>query len=110
MKFQLKSIGTLVFTAFGKNLVLVAAFQSLEKTSKILVHTASCRCSMEILQAFLLCASIPWDEGYIRRIEEWLAKVLTAHCAREARELRSLPLLGICPRMALQGWPPKTGR
>ena len=79
------------------------------KSSRIYVQTETCRSEVEILPAFLACASVPWDCGYLQRVEEWLGHTLTTHCAREARELRSLPLPGTCPRMALTDWLPKTG-
>ena len=84
--------------------------QAFWKTSGIDVQTATCRSSVEILPAFLACASVPWDRGYIQQVEKWLGGVLTTHCARAARELRCLPLPGDCPSMALSDWPPKTGR
>lgn len=79
------------------------------KTAGIVVRTATCRCDIEILPSFLACASVPWDRGYVRRVEEWLGTCLTTHCARQARELKVLPIPGTCPRMALSNWLPNTG-
>ena len=72
-------------------------------------NTATCRGPSEILQAFLPCASIPWDQWCLLRIEQWLSTTLKCHCAREARELKLLPMPRICSRMVLEGLPPNTG-
>ena len=83
--------------------------QAFWKAANIRVGTATCRSNIEILQAFLPCASIPWDVGFLKPVEEWLAATLKGHCARGAQELRSLPLPGAIPSMALLDWRPKTG-
>lgn len=79
------------------------------RSSNLDVRTATCRCDIEILPAFLPCASVPWDRGYVRCIEEWLGRTLKTHCARNAHELRCLPMARTCPRMVLDGWRPNMG-
>ena len=76
----------------------------------IKVNSATCLGSSEIFQAFLPSTSVPWDEWCLLRIEQWRSTTLKFHFAREARELKSLPMPGACPRMAINGWPPNMGR
>ena len=79
------------------------------KSMGVVASTATCRGASEILQAFLPCISTRWDETCLEQVEIWLSRNLSSHCAREARELRSVPMPEINSRMVISRVQPKTG-
>ena len=79
------------------------------KAMGVTIQTATCRSESEILQAFLPCFSTRWDETCLEQVEIWLSQHLSSHCARDARELRSLPMPELDSRMAFSRVPPNMG-
>lgn len=73
-----------------------AFLQFFWRTASITTSVAVCRPDVEIIQAFVPCVAICWDTWYVEEVSKWLARNLKKHCAREAGELRKLPLAKPC--------------
>ena len=66
--------------------------QSFWRASQISTTIAVCRPDVEQIQAFVPCLAIRWDPWCISTVSQWLLSNIRKHCAREACELRLLPL------------------
>ena len=63
------------------------------------VAMEQCRPRSQLLQAYLPCASLPWDARALQETEHWLSGVLTKPCTREAKVLQHLPVAAKAARM-----------
>ena len=78
------------------------------KASGITATMATCKPEVEVVQAFVPCVSLCWDQSCLAIAEQWLHRHLPTPCIRDARALRLLPLGKINPSLAVQ-LPPNTG-
>ena len=78
-----------------------AFLQCFWKQAQIQTAVSVCRPDLEPIQAFIPCVAIRWDPWCIQAISTWLQSQLKRPCAREASELRQLPLAKPNPAFSL---------
>ena len=78
-----------------------AFLQCFWKQARIQTVVSVCRPDIEPIQAFIPCVAIRWDPWCIQAISTWLQSQLKRPCAREASELRQLPLAKPNPAFSL---------
>ena len=78
-----------------------AFLQTFWRSASIETKVEVCRPDVDIIQAFVPCVAVRWDPWTLQTVVQWLQQHLTKPCAREAHELKSLPLAKPSPTLDL---------